>query len=52
MDKLGDLTKRAFDPALNSPERLLASVDLARAHGVQEGRIMKTIEDLDAFMLS
>lgn len=50
-EKLGKLTDAAFDMVLN--ERLLGlSVELARAHGVEEYKIIKDSEALDDFMLS
>lgn len=51
-DRLGELTALAFDTQRNVALRLCASVDLARAYGVQERAILKTNQDLDDFMLA
>ena len=50
--RLGDLTKAAFDSTKNVALRLQASVELAEAHGVPQSKIIRSITDLDAFMLS
>jgi len=47
--ELGELTRAAFDPALNE-QLVQTSIALARAHGVPEHRILKSVEDLDAYM--
>lgn len=49
-EKLGELTKAAFDIQHNY--RLVeASLELAKAYGVKESKMIKTSEDLDAFIL-
>lgn len=51
-DLLGMLTARAFDVNANIELRFAASVDLARSYGVREGTILKTVGDVDRFILS
>lgn len=51
-DRLGDLTKVAFDLELNSGLVLSASVILAEAHGVESGTTLRTTKDVDDYMLS
>lgn len=51
-ERLGDLTKAAFDRARNTALRLQASIKLAEAYGVSQSQIIHTIDELDAFMLS
>jgi hypothetical protein len=49
-DKLGELTKAAF--SFENNEKLLQySIDLARAYGVDEHKIIKSHEELDNFIL-
>ena len=50
-DKLGKLTDAAFDFDLNYHLALSASVDLAIAYGVPEEKILRSVGDVDAFML-
>ena len=49
--KLGDLTVAAFDFDLNV-SLLTRSVDLARAYGVEEDKILKDVDDVDDYFLS
>lgn len=50
-ERLGDLTRAAFDLSLN--EKLVErSLELARAYGVEDVILMKNEADLDAYMLS
>ena len=49
--KLGDLTVTAFDFDLNV-SLLTRSVDLARAYGVEEDKILKNVDDVDDYFLS
>lgn len=49
-ERLGDLTVTAFDRTLNIG-LVEASVQLARAHGVDEAKLLKGVGDLDRFML-
>ncbi|HTL87825.1 MAG TPA: hypothetical protein VL134_00380, partial [Leptolyngbya sp.] len=51
-ERLGDLTKAAFDQTRNTVLRLSASIKLAEAYGVSHTKIIHTIDELDAFMLS
>lgn len=51
-EKLGDLTKAAFDTEKNIALRLQASIDLAKSYGVAEVNIIHNTDELDAFMLS
>ena len=51
-EQLGDLTKAAFDRTKNTALRFQASVELAEAHGVPQTKIVQTLDELDAFMLS
>lgn len=51
-ERIGDLTAAAFDVQANVDLRLIASVQLARAHGVEERNILETIDDVDRFFLS
>jgi hypothetical protein len=51
-EKLGDLTKAAFDTGKNVALRLQASIKLAEAYEVSETDIIHDIDELDAFMLS
>lgn len=48
-DALGDLTKAAFNIQTNQ-QLLLASVELARAYGVNEALIIASEDELDSFM--
>lgn len=50
-DKLGKLTDAAFDFDLNYQMALSASVDLAIAYGVPEEKTLRSVNDVDAFML-
>ncbi|MCZ4331218.1 hypothetical protein [Castellaniella denitrificans] len=48
-NRLGDLAKAAFDLSVNT--RLLeTSLALARAHGVNESQLLKSVSDVDIFM--
>ena len=49
VDALGDLTKAAFNIQTNQ-QLLLASVELARAYGVNEALIIASEDELDSFM--
>ncbi|NJL61186.1 MAG: hypothetical protein HC903_04330 [Methylacidiphilales bacterium] len=51
-EKLGDLTKSAFDTSKNVVLRLQASIELSEAYGVSDAKIIHNINELDAFMLS
>ncbi|MBK9260958.1 MAG: hypothetical protein IPM54_14240 [Polyangiaceae bacterium] len=51
-DRLGDLTAAAFDVQANVDLRLMASVQLARFHGVDEKNILETVYDVDRFFLT
>lgn len=51
-EKLGDLTKAAFDTTKNTALRLQASVTLAETYEVPEFDIIRDLDALDAFMLS
>ena len=51
-DRLGDLTKVAFDFDLNCGLVLSASVALAESHCVVRGNILRTTQDVDEYMLS
>ena len=51
-EKLGDLTKAAFDTSKNVALRLQASIELAEAYEVSDVKIIRNINELDAFMLS
>ncbi|MDQ2257389.1 hypothetical protein [Enterobacter soli] len=46
---LGELTKAAFNVE-NNRQLLEASITLAQAHGVDDDKIIKNADDLDAFM--
>lgn len=48
-DRIGDLRKIAFDLRSNV-DLVDSSINLARAHGVQEHKILKNEEDLKAFL--
>jgi hypothetical protein len=50
-ERLGSLTRAAFDLNRNAALRLEASIDLARAYGVEESKIIHGVDELDAFML-
>jgi hypothetical protein len=50
-ERLGSLTRAAFDLNRNAALRLEASVDLARAYSVEESKIIHSVDELDAFML-
>jgi len=50
-DKLGKLTEAAFDFDLNYQLALSASVDLALAYGVPKEKILRSVKDVDEFML-
>lgn len=49
-DRLGQLTDAAFDLERNVSLRFAASIELAEAHGVKDALILRTTNDLDAFM--
>lgn len=49
-EKLGELTKAAFD-IQNNYRLVEASLELAKAYGVKESKMIRTSEDLDAFIL-
>lgn len=49
-DALGELTDAAFDLDRNVALRLQASVELAQRHGVPDALVLRTTDDLDAFM--
>lgn len=49
--KLGDLTVAAFDFDLNV-SLLTRSIELARAYGIEEDKILKDIDDIDDYFLS
>jgi len=51
-ERLGDLTKAAFDQSRNTSLRLLASIELAETYGVSQTKIIHTVDELDMFMLS
>jgi hypothetical protein len=51
-EKLGDLTKAAFDVEKNTELRLQSSIDLARVYGVTEFNILHNTDELDVFILS
>lgn len=51
-EKLGDLTKAAFNTSKNVALRLQASIELAEAYEVSDVKIIHNINELDAFMLS
>lgn len=51
-DRLGDLTKVAFDFDLNCDLVLSASVALADAYGVDSVKILHTTKDVDSYMMS
>jgi len=48
-NRLGDLTKAAFDLSVNT-QLLETSLALARAHGVNESQLLKNVSDVDIFM--
>src|SRR5690606_15999885 len=49
-DALGELTVAAFDLDRIGALRLQASVELAQRHGVPDALVLRTTDDLDAFM--
>jgi hypothetical protein len=49
---LGNLTEAAFDQTKNTALRLQASIELAQAYGVSQTKIIRSTDELDAFMLS
>ena len=51
-EKLGDLTQAVFDVNNNAALILQASVQLAEAYEISESKIIRSIDDLDSFMLS
>jgi hypothetical protein len=51
-NRLGDLTKAAFDHSKNAALRLQASMELAEAYEVPQSKIIQTLDELDTFMLS
>lgn len=51
-ERLGDLTEAAFNQARNTALRLQASIKLAETYGVPQTKIIHTVDELDAFMLS
>lgn len=51
-EKLGPLTTAAFDFDRNYELVLVSSVNLAIAHGVADAKILRSVGDIDAFMMS
>lgn len=51
-ERLGNLTDAAFDVTRNTALRLQASVDLAIEYRVPTSKIIHTVDELDAFMMS
>lgn len=51
MTRLGDLTSTAFDLDMNAHLLMAASIQLAQAHSVPDEEIMRTNDDVDAFIL-
>ena len=51
MLRLGDLTSTAFDLNINAHLLLLSSMRLAEAHGVPDALIIRSTNDVDAFIL-
>ncbi len=51
MLRLGDLTTAAFDRRINAELLLFSSVRLAEAHGVSPKEIIRTIQDVDGYIL-
>lgn len=51
MLRLGDLTAAAFDLTINARLLLLNSTRLAEAHGVPDEEIIRTVDDVDRFIL-
>ena len=49
-DRFTELVEHAFDPDFRSS--LIGSVELARATGVEEEEILKTVDEIDDFFLS
>lgn len=50
-DGLGDLTSVAFDVGFNA-HILIASTSLARAYGVEGHRLLRTVDEVDRFILT
>lgn len=50
-DRLGNLTTAAFDFQLNHGLVLMTSVDLALAYGVAESQVLRSVADVDDFMM-
>lgn len=50
-ETLGELTAAAFNVE-NNRQLLTASISLAQAYGVEEAKIIKNADDLDAFMMA
>lgn len=51
-ERLGDLTKSAFNQTKNTTLRLQASIELAEAYWVSQTKIIRTTDELDRFMCS
>ncbi len=51
-EQLGNLANAAFNPQLNLELRLQASIELAEDYGVPDTKIIRTIDELDNFILS
>ena len=45
------MIERAFDPGVNASARLAASADLAVACGVDPDVVLRTVDEVDAFVL-
>src|SRR5690606_20717358 len=51
MLRLGELTMAAFDLRHNAELLLASSMRLAEAHGVPDARIMRSVADVDRYIL-
>ena len=49
--KLGELTKAAFNPENNTFEMMQTSIILAQVYEVPDNEVIKSLDELDAFML-
>jgi hypothetical protein len=50
-DALGELTEWAFDPSINAELRFAASIRLADMHKVPQEMVVRSRNDVDAFIL-
>ncbi|MBM7691639.1 hypothetical protein JOC77_001046 [Peribacillus deserti] len=51
-NRLGTITKMAFDLKCNAELRFNQSIRLAKQHDIEEAEVLKTVDEVDLFFLS